>query len=310
MIRTELSWLTRQNSLGPVLLDGGTGSLLLARIGGDVCFSPLYNLSQPEMVVSAHKEFIAAGSRVIATNSFCAAEPYLSRNGSGSSIAEVNANAVRLAQRAIESTGEAGVMIAGSIAPLPPGLSEDEEKRYFREQMIALIEGGVEMLLCETFVDVSQGLRAVEVAQEASRAAGKRLPVILSMALPNDGRIPEGWGAFADAIEDGRIDLFGLNCGTGSESFHSCLEQLERRRFGPFWVKPSAGLPDFRDGKQVYPIGPTRFAEEMAAIVKRFPVVAAGGCCGAGPEHIDYLGRKLATERNESACTNGSVQSS
>ncbi len=308
--RTELSWLTRDNSLGPVLLDGGTGSLLLERVDGDVQFSPLYNLSHPEMVVSAHREFIAAGSRVIATNSFCAAEPYLSQSKFASSIAEVNEGAVRLARKAIEVAGKSGVMIAGSVAPLPSGATEDEEKRLFAEQMIALVDSGVEMLLCETFLDAEQGLRAVEVANELSHAKGKRLPVVLSMVPPMDGSIPEAWRAIADALADGRISLFGLNCGTGFDVMKRCLEQLDTERFGPFWVKPSAGLPDSKDGKQNYPVGPKQFADEIMAVVKRFPVVAAGGCCGAGPDYIDCLNRELATHLRESACTNRSIQSS
>lgn len=310
MNRTELNWLTRENSLGPVLLDGGTGSLLLERIGGDVRFSPLYNLSHPEMVVSVHREFIAAGSEVIATNSFCAAEPYLSQGGNVADVNELNASAVRLARRAILESGAKDVMIAGSVAPLPPGLSEDEERQFFRQQVIALVENRVELLLCETFLDGQQGLRAVGVAREVSSAAGKRLPVILSMVPPKENRIPEGWRAIEDAVADGRISLFGLNCGTGLDSVLTYLEKLESRRFGPFWVKPSAGLPDSKKGKQNYSVGPHRFAEEMAAIVKRFPVVAAGGCCGVGPEHIDCLNKKLATDQNESACTNGTAQSS
>ncbi len=310
MIRTELSWLTRENSLGPVLLDGGTGSLLLERIGGDVCCPPLYNLSHPEMVVSAHREFIAAGSMVIATNSFCAAEPYLSQAGYLSDVAEVNTSAVRLARQAIIESGVKGVMIAGSVAPLPSGLTEDERRRLFGAQIGVLVETGVEILLCETFLDAQKGLTAVEVAREVSRSARTRLPVVLSMVPPKDGRIPEAWGAIADALADGTISAFGLNCGTGLEVLRRCLEQLDIERFGPFWVKPSAGLPVTMDGKQNYPVGPKQFAEEIATIVKRFPVVAAGGCCGAGPEHIDCLKRELVSNRNESSCTNGPIQSS
>ncbi len=262
------------------------------------------------MVVSAHREFIAAGSRLITTNSFCAAEPYLSQAGDESDVAEINVVAVRLAQQAILESGAKGVVIAGSVAPLPPGLSVNEERRYFGEQMIALVEAGVEILLCETFLDAPQGLRAVEVAREVSKSAVKRLPVILSMVPSKDGRIPEAWEAIADALADGRISAIGLNCGTGFEMLRRCLEQLDIERFGPFWVKPSAGLPVTMGGGPNYPIGPPSFAAEMMAIVKRFPIMAAGGCCGAGPEHIDCIKRELATGQNESTCTNGSVQSS
>lgn len=296
MARTSTAWLTRLTSKGPVLLDGGTGSLLMARNGGASGYSMLLNLSAPESVESVHREFLAAGAQVIVANSFCASRAYLNPLGLAGRVAEINKAAVMLARGAAGSAQSGTVLVAGSIAPLPRGLTHDEQRQIFGEQVEALVESGVDLILCETFLDAIQGLTAVRVARDISAGRGMNLPVVLSMVPRVDAGSRIGWEQIGEALADGWLDLFGLNCGEGLLQTELCLAQLETRVFGPFWLKPSAGTA----GSLVDAV---EFGGVVGRLLKYFPIAAVGGCCGAGRDHVEAVSQALSANRDESNCT-------
>ncbi|MBK7141497.1 MAG: homocysteine S-methyltransferase family protein [bacterium] len=296
MSRSSLDWLKRLNIQGPVLLDGGTGSLLWERkgkAGGNAgAPSSLFNLTDPGIVETVHREFVAASSQVLVTNSFGAVSRYLQQFGMAGRQEEINVAAVTLARRGA-SGALSEVLIAGSIGPLPPDLPDDEVRSLFSEQARTLIQAGVDLLLCETMMSGRQAAEAAKAVKRVMAELDRAMPLVVSMVPPPDRKPPDDWAAVSELLTAGEIDLFGLNCGEGPDAIWRVLDRLDKEKFGPYWIKASAGLPRVMDGKLVYPISPEQFAGEVAEIVKSFPVVAVGGCCGASPQHIHSLGAVL-----------------
>jgi len=234
-----------------LIFDGAMGSLLYERgIFVTQNFEQL-NVTRPEVVGKIHEDYVAAGAQVIETNTFGANGFCLDRHGLGDQVRAFNVAGARLARKA---AGE-DVWVAGSIGPtgLVPGVASRAEldvvAATFVDQAAALVEGGVDLFVLETF----RHLEEIRIAIDAARRAAPGLPIIASMAFnPSetvaDGSTPE---QVATTLRDWGADVIGVNCGDGPQLALAIAERM-RGAGMPLCVQPNAGLPRTVDGRLLY----------------------------------------------------------
>ena len=275
--------------------DGAAGTMLYSKgVGLDANFEHL-NLVRPSLVAELHREYLEAGARLIETNTFGANRTRLAPIGLERKIAELNRQGAVIARQAVLDKGLAGkVFVAGSIGPLAKvkgderELGSDEMTALFLEQALPLAEGGVDLLILETFSDLGQLLCALSAAKQCF------LPVVASMAYLEGGRTVNGAEASRAAREltAAGADLVGANCGAGPREVLLSLGKLSRGTDLPLAAFANSGFPEFVAGRYIYRTTPDYFAEkglEMAAA----GAVLIGGCCGTTPEHIRQLALRL-----------------
>jgi len=281
-----------------MLADGAMGTLLYLRgAAHDACLDQL-NLTRPELVQGVHRDYLAAGADLIETNTFGANRLKLERHGLGEMVVEINRQAVKLAREARDITGREA-WIAGSVGPLgkasgsPTGLTRERMAAVFREQVEGLLEGGVDVLVFETFWDLEQMAEAVRVAREVCT-----LPVVTLMTFTEDGttlrdQTPED---VAGHLSDAGVDVLGANCSVGPNAILEVVERMAAVTHLPLSAQPNAGLPRVVDGRVMYIASPDyfaryalRFAEAGARLI--------GGCCGTTPAHIAAM-RTALDERH------------
>ncbi|MBX3289394.1 MAG: bifunctional homocysteine S-methyltransferase/methylenetetrahydrofolate reductase [Acidobacteria bacterium] len=245
------------------------------------------NLLSPKLVREVHEEYIAAGAEIIETNSFGATRHKLRPYGIEDKLAEINRAAAQIAR---EAAGE-DIYVAGAMGPLgiriePFGpTSFDEARDLFKEQAEALLEGGVDLFVLETFSElpvIEQAIRAIRELCD--------LPIIAQMAIQMDGNTTFGTTPEAIAKELDRLDadVIGLNCGMGPNHVLNALEKMRPLTEKPLSAQPNAGLPRDVQGRQFYMGSP----EYMAEFSRRFVQAGAkfvGGCCGTTPTHIKLI---------------------
>ncbi|MBX3267736.1 MAG: bifunctional homocysteine S-methyltransferase/methylenetetrahydrofolate reductase [Acidobacteria bacterium] len=245
------------------------------------------NLTAPDLVREVHAEYVKAGADVIETNSFGATRHKLQQYGLESRLREINIAAARLAR---EAAGDKA-FVAGAIGPLglriePFGPTSFEEAReLFREQAEALLEGGVDLFILETFSElpvIEQAIRAVKEICD--------LPIVAQMTIQDHGKTTFGTApeTFTAELEKLGVDAIGLNCGMGPTHVLSALEKMRAVTELPLSAQPNAGLPRDVQGRQFYMGSP----EYMATFAKRFVQAGAkfvGGCCGTTPTHIKLI---------------------
>ena len=274
---------------GEVLVgDGAIGTMLYAKgVALDANFEHL-NLVRPELVLELHSEYLAAGAQVIETNSFGANFAKLSAIGLGGKVAEINRQGALLAKRAALGRD---VFVAGSIGPLGRGkgeLTSDEVKECFRVQSAALAEGGVDLLILETFSELEELERAVAAAKETG------LAVVANLAFGEGARLAGGIGAESAALRlvAAGADLVGANCGAGPLELLATLKRIASVTELPLAAYPNSGFPEYVDGRYIYRTTPDYFAamaEEMVAAGAGL----VGGCCGTTPEHVRVMAKRL-----------------
>jgi methionine synthase I (cobalamin-dependent) len=262
------------------------------------------NLTHPQVVVALGREYVEAGARFITTNTFAANRYAIARRGAQTSVAELNGAGARLARQAVEGSA---ALVAGSIGPsgkilVVHEVTEAELVIVFEEQARALADGGVDVILLETFSEQAEIL----VALRAAQATG--LPVIASMSFdsgPQRTRTIMGAAAedCAVALEHAGAAVIGCNCGGGAVNALPAVVALRGATKLPLWVKPNAGLPDLEDGRPVYRQTPDEFAQSVPTLIEAGANVI-GGCCGTGPEHIRRVAaivesRKRANRRSK-----------
>lgn len=276
-----------------IVFDGGVGTCLYDRgIFINTCFDEL-NLINPDLVKEVHKDYVAAGADVIETNTFGANRFKLAPHGLEKRVKEVNVAGARIARSAAGDKA----LVAGSVGPLgvqiePLGkISLDEAKDSFKEQIQGLIEGGVDLLILETFsllVELQQALRA-------AREVSPDFPIIAQVTIGDDGRLLSGGSleSFVSGVQEFRPDAIGMNCSVGPKAMMEALEELKTLTNLPIAVQPNAGLPQTVGGRNIYMSSP----EYMAEYSKRFIQAGAtivGGCCGTDPNHIKAIRRAVS----------------
>jgi len=272
-----------------VLCDGAMGTLLYSKgIFINRCYDEL-NLSQPDLIRALHHEYFQAGAEIIETNTFGGNSFRLERHGLGGKVREINAAGARLAKEAAKSFDG---WVAGSVGPLgvriePLGkTSFQEAKDSFREQIAALLEGGVDVLILETFGYLEELHQALLAAKELS----PKVPVIAQVTVDEeanclDGSTPE---TFAPRLEEWGADVIGCNCSVGPVAMLEAMERVRAATSLPISAQPNAGIPRSVEGRNIYLCSP----EYMASYARKFVaagVKLVGGCCGTTPEHIRVM---------------------
>ncbi len=275
-----------------IVFDGGTGTYLYEKgIYINTCFDEL-NLTNPDIVAEVHREYAAAGADVIETNTFGANRFKLAPHGLEKKVYDVNLRGAQIAK------GVAGdrTLVAGSVGPLgvqiePLGkLSFEEAADAFREQIKGLLDGGVDLIILETFSLVPELQQAIK----AVRALNTSIPLIAQVTINDDGHLLSGASleSFIKAVLPSDVDALGLNCSVGPKAMLDALETLKTLTALPISVQPNAGLPQNIGGRNIYMTSP----EYMAEYAKRFIQTGAtivGGCCGTNPEHIKAIRRAV-----------------
>src|SRR5437879_130424 len=296
--------LLEQLQQRPLLCDGAMGTLLYARgITYEQCFDEL-NITQPELSQSIHREYISAGAQIIETNTFGANRVKLDGYQLGDRVREINSRAVRLAREAREISGQP-VFVAGAVGPSGQPLQAPNEQRLselrgiFREQIEALLEGGADLLILETFSSLAELRQAVLAAQEAGG-----VPIVAQMSFYEDGHTLSGQSAarVAAVLNDMGVDVIGANCSVGPAATLDALEEMisedhrdhdsTQARTHLFSAQPNAGLPTRIGNRFFYVATPDYFAD-YALRFTQAGVRLIGGCCGTTPRHIAAMRQAL-----------------
>ena len=274
---------------GEVLVgDGAIGTMLYAKgVPLESNFEHL-NLVRPELVLELHREYLAAGAQVIETNTFGANFVKLAAIGLGGKLAEINRQGALIARRAAAGSD---AFVAGSMGPLGRGkaeLTSDQAKECFRNQAAALAEGGVDLLLLETFGELEELEWAVGAAKETG------LPVIASLAFGEGSRLSGGFGAeeAARRLEAAGADLLGANCGAGPLELLATLKRIAAVSGLPLAAYPNSGFPEYVDGRYIYRTTPDYFAG-MALEMVAAGAALVGGCCGTTPEQVREVAKRV-----------------
>src|SRR6202162_596383 len=290
----------------PVLCDGAMGTLLYAKgIFINRCYDEL-NLSQPDLIRAIHHDYLQAGAEIIETNAFGANAFRLARHSLADKVPDMNRMGARLARDAAKSFD---VWVAGSIGPLgtriePLGKTSFEEARQaFREQIEARAEGGVDVLMFETF----GYLEELHQAMLAAKDVGAKLPLIVQVTIDEDGNCLDGSNpeTFAPRLEEWGADVIGCNCSVGPVAMLDAIERVRAVTSLPLAAQPNAGIPRSVEGRNIYLCSP----EYMASYARKFVTAGArivGGCCGTTPDHIRVM--KSALRVGEARGKTASVQ--
>lgn len=279
---------------GVVLCDGAMGTEIYRRgTPFSRCFDQL-NLTAPQQILEIHLDYIRAGAELIETNTYGANRLKLERHGVAGDLHAINFRGAKIAKEARDITGRP-VFIAGSIGPLDAagadlgGPPHDEAAALYREQVDALVEGGVDLILFETFLDLDQLCAAVRVARAACD-----LPVIASATCPEEEGAILGSAAaeFAARLVDAGAHAVGVNCRVGPMGMLDTARRLAAASSVPVLAFPNAGLPAYVDGRVFYPSTPAHVAEVALDLV-RGGVRLIGGCCGTTPGHIAAMRDRL-----------------
>src|SRR5436305_7249008 len=273
----------------PVLCDGAMGTLLYAKgIFINRCYDEL-NVSQPDLIRGLHHEYLQAGAEIIETNTFGGNSFRLARHSMENRVREINLAGVRLAKEAAKSFD---VWVAGSVGPLgvriePLGkTSFDEARAAFREQIEALVEGGVDLLMLETFGYVEELHQAILAARDVS----PHIPLVAQVTIDEDGNCHDGSTpeSFTPRIEGWGVDVIGCNCSVGPVAMLDVIERVRALTSLPLATQPNAGMPRSVEGRNIYLCSP----EYMASYARKFVAAGVrlvGGCCGTTPDHIRVM---------------------
>ena len=277
-----------------VLGDGATGTYLYELgVPSSHCLEEV-NLSQPDLLARLYREYAGAGAQVIETNSFGANRIRLARYGLDHQVAEINRRSVQVAKEALH--GKADVFIGGSVGPLSlrPAdgeFSNDDRKALFREQIGALIEGGCDLILLETFAALDELLLALSVFQSLSK-----IPVVTSLGVSEEGRLVSGQ-TLAEAVKilrEAGANIVGINGTAGPQACVHLLSKLPVEEGELLGVFPSAGKPEFYEGRFNYAASPEYFADTLPRWVEEGARLI-GGDYGTTPAHIAAMA-KVARE--------------
>ncbi len=259
----------------------------------------LWNLEKPNDILAVHKEYVAAGSDILLTNTFGASKIRLDEYQAYGKLKEINAAGVQLARKAFG--GKKGY-VAGDIGPCGTTVAPFGELPFqkaieiFYEQMKALVEAGVDLIAIETMFDL-QEMRACLIAANEVRKI-RDLPVMAHMTFTQDGLTDTGSDPDSVvAVLDGfGVEILGLNCSTGPEHMIPVVEKIAKATGTFISIEPNAGLPVMKNGVTIFPATP----QQMAPYAEKFVELGAnivGGCCGTTPEYIRLIHERLKKKK-------------
>lgn len=279
------------------LADGAWATQLLQRSYPSDQMPERANLTHPELVQRVALDYLEAGSTIILTNTFGANQFMLEREGAADELTRINTAGAAAVQQAV---GDEAV-VAGVIGPSGKILAVNEVDQAslndsVTAQASALVEGGVDAILLETFSETAEILMSLAAVKQVTD-----LPVICSMSFstgPQRTRTTMGTPAeeAAAALDDAGADIIGCNCGAGIEYVLPAVVALRAATERPVWVKPNAGLPDLEDGKPVWRQSPEEFCSYVPTLIEAGADII-GGCCGCGPEHIARMSKLVKARK-------------
>ncbi len=277
-----------------LLCDGAMGTTLISMGLSTSPDSPNLFKDGVQILSDIHLKYFEAGSDIVETNTFSANPAKLKSFGLESEVEKINSSAVDAAKDAIKRFKESGckrpLYIAGSVGPLgqliaPYGkVSAKEADDSFGQQIQALVESGVDLIMIETMIDLREAIAAVKAAREIS----EKIPVACSMTFTKNGVSVMGnkAGPSIREIFDAGADIAGANCSVGSDSMLNIIEKIrEANPEGCLFFQPNAGLPKFEDGKTFYTETPEIMAKNIRKYMEYKPCIV-GACCGSTHEHI------------------------
>ncbi len=291
-----------------VVIDGSMGANLHARpldlqrdwMGYENACEVL-NLSRPDVIQGIHESFLEVGCDAVETNTFNGSKADLEETNLGERTAEVNRLAAEIARRACDKfeTPARPRYVIGSVGPtrrlVTLGQTSWEElTESFRQQILGLIQGGVDVLMLETQQDMLAIKCGIAAANKAMHEVGRRVPIWVSASFDTNNGQQMLTGSDASALVATftpyeEVAILGLNCAFGP------FELAESARYiaenWPRFVSahPNAGLPVMIDGKSHFPMGPGDFVKGVSRFVDEFGINVVGGCCGTMPEHLKLL---------------------
>ncbi|HJQ37570.1 MAG TPA: bifunctional homocysteine S-methyltransferase/methylenetetrahydrofolate reductase [Thermoanaerobaculia bacterium] len=281
------------------LFDGAMGTMLYSKgVFINKCYDEL-NVRNPEIVLETHRQYVRCGAEILETNTYGANRVKLRGFGIEEELRDINLRAAELARKAAGDS----VYVAGAIGPLgiriePYGPTALEEARdFFREQAEALRDGGVDLIIAETFSNISEIEQAIAAIHEVCN-----LPVIAQMTIGTDGRTVYGDSPrdIAQRLERAGADVIGLNCAVGPDLMLDAVEEMAAVSAKKISCQPNAGLPRDVNGRQMYMASPEYFSKYAKRLIHK-GVKFIGGCCGTTPEHIKMMGdavRPLSPRRS------------
>jgi 5-methyltetrahydrofolate--homocysteine methyltransferase len=250
-------------------------------------------LDQSDLLLKLEASFAEAGSDILLTCTFGGTNLRLKESKYAGRAQEINRLAAGLAH---QSASQTGALVAGSIGPTglllkPYGpLSPEEAFAAYREQVIGLVEGGVDLLVIETHFSIEEADAAFDAARSVTD-----LPVVVSFSYDRGVRTMMGVkpASVIKRYKERGAALVGANCGTTLENMEKVVQEYAQTEPGfPLWVKPNAGLPRMEGETTVFDVSP----EQMASFAKKYAALGArvvGGCCGSTPEHIAAIARAV-----------------
>ncbi|HWW62051.1 MAG TPA: bifunctional homocysteine S-methyltransferase/methylenetetrahydrofolate reductase, partial [Thermoanaerobaculia bacterium] len=269
------------------LFDGAMGTMLYAKgVFINKCYDEI-NLRNPEIVLEVHKQYVRAGAEILETNTYGANGVKLHSFGIEDELRDINLRAVELARKAAGDSA----YVAGAIGPLgiriePYGpTSLDEARAFFRQQVEALRDGGVDLFVIETFSNIAEAEQAVLAIREVCS-----IPVIAQMTIGTDQRTIYGDSprTVAQRLDRAGADVIGLNCSVGPDVMLDAVEEMVAVSAKKISVQPNAGLPREVNGRQMYMASPDYMGKYAKRLIHK-GVKFIGGCCGTTPEHIKVI---------------------
>jgi 5-methyltetrahydrofolate--homocysteine methyltransferase len=290
-----------------VIYDGAMGTSIQARNpsvddywGKEGC-NELLVLSRPDIIKDIHAAFFTVGSDVVETDTFGATRVVLAEYDLQDKVHEINLAAANLAREVAASFNGRKRFVAGSMGPTTklPSLGHirfDDMAASYTEQAVALIEGGVDVLLLETCQDILQAKAGLVGIFDARKQTGRNVPVQVQVTLEATGTMLLGTeiGAALTTLEMFDVAAIGLNCATGPKEMNDAVRHLGANSPKHVSVLPNAGLPQNQGGRAVYLLHPQELADYHKQFITEYGVRIVGGCCGTTPEHLKAVAETCA----------------
>jgi methionine synthase I (cobalamin-dependent) len=274
---------------GKVTIADGAWGTELDKLGCPAGFCrEEWNVTRPELVGKVAQSYVDAGSKIILTNTFGANRFVLAKHERADKVAEYNRAGAAISKKAVAGKGHVFASIGPSGKLVVTGeVTEPELFDAFREQALALAEGGADALVVETMTDLTEATAAVR----AAKTTGLLVAASLTYDSGRDrtstmmGVTPE---QAAKTLTEAGAEIIGCNCGIGIENYIKVAAKLRAVTSIPIWVKANAGMPEIVDGKVTYRMTPPDFATKAKELVAAGANIV-GGCCGTSPDFIRAL---------------------
>lgn len=292
MTKDEFRKMTERS----VLLDGATGSQLMAAGMPKGSCTELWTFEHKDAIQKLQRKYVEAGTQILYAPTFGANGINLARFGVEERVEEINRGLVRYAREVAEGRAwvAGDVTTTGRIIGRDAEYTRDMARRNYRGQMQALLDAGVDLIVIETMIECAETEAAVEACRELCD-----LPIMVTMTVRSNGSIFYGGSLaeFAPRLEQMGVDAVGFNCVAASSSMLDVVRTIAGAVAIPVIAKPNAGIPKTdAEGRLIYDCKPEVFAE-YASKLRQNGAVLLGGCCGTAPEHIRAVRAMLDDEK-------------